>query len=126
MAKALWESSVEQTGKRRKAIDWKRRMSDHVAYALLVYTGLQIFVTMGALKSEHGSILPYFGLVVLVVAIIPGCRLFEKRWERLVNADRDSADLRHLFIRDAVVLWLCAIGLPLVATGLVLLLVRLL
>ena len=37
-------------------------MSDHVAYALLVYTGLQIFVTMGALKTEHGSILPYFAL----------------------------------------------------------------
>ena len=124
MAKALWESSIEEAGKSRKAIDWKRRMSDHVAYALLVYTGLQIFVTMNALKGEHGSILPYFGLVLLVVAIIPGCRMFEQRWERLGHADASHADLRQLFIRDAVVLWLAAISLPLIVTGIILIALR--
>jgi hypothetical protein len=124
MAKALWESSIEEAGKNRKAIDWKRRMSDHVAYALLVYTGLQIFVTMNALKGEHGSILPYFGLVLLVVAIIPGCRMFEQRWERLGHADASHADLRQLFIRDAVVLWLAAISLPLIVTGIILIALR--
>jgi len=119
MAKALWESSVDETGKSRKAIDWKRRMSDHVAYALLVYTGFQIFVTMGALKSEHGSILPYFGLVLLVVAIIPGCRLFEKRWERLAATDAPEGDLASLFRRDVVILWIAAIGLPFLVTGVI-------
>jgi hypothetical protein len=125
MAKALWESSVEDTGKSRKAIDWKRRMSDHVAYALLVYTGLQIFVTMGALRSEHGSILPYFGLVLLVVAIIPGCRMFERRWERLADADAPREHLRSLFMRDIAVLWMAAIGLPFVVTGIIKLLLQL-
>lgn len=124
MAKALWESSVEETGKNRKAIDWKRRMSDHVAYALLVYTGLQIFVTMGALKSEHGSILPYFGLVLLVVAIIPGCRMFEQRWERLAEADSPPQELGPLFIRDIATLWIAAIGLPFVVTGIIKLLLQ--
>jgi hypothetical protein len=119
MAKALWESSVEATGKNRKAVDWKRRMSDHVAYALLVYTGLQIFVTMGALRSEHGSILPYFGLVLLVAAIIPGCRLFEKRWERLSASDAPREELSPLFMRDIAMLWVAAIGLPFVVTGLI-------
>ena len=119
MAKALWESSVEETGKRRKAIDWKRRMSDHVAYALLVYTGLQIFVTMGALKGEHGSILPYFGLVLLVAAIIPACRLFEKRWERLAETDTPTEELAPLFTRDIATLWIAAIGLPFVVTGII-------
>nr|WP_166180245.1 hypothetical protein [Altererythrobacter segetis] len=125
MAKALWESAIEESGKSRKAIDWKRRMSDHVAYALLVYTGLQIFVTMGALKSEHGSILPYFGLVLLVAAIIPGCRLFEKRWERLADTDTPREDLAPLFTRDVAVLWIAAIGLPFVVTGLIKLLLAL-
>ena len=39
------------------AIDWRRKMSDHIAYALLTYTALQIFVTIGALKktSTHLS-----------------------------------------------------------------------
>jgi hypothetical protein len=126
MAKALWESSIEESGKSRKAIDWKRRMSDHVAYALLVYTGLQIFVTMGALKSEHGSILPYFGLVLLVAAIIPACRLFEKRWERLAETDAPREELSPLFARDVAVLWIAAIGLPFLVTGLIKVLLALL
>jgi uncharacterized iron-regulated membrane protein len=125
MAKALWESSVEETGKRRKAIDWKRRMSDHVAYSLLVYTGLQIFVTMGALKSEHGSILPYFGLVLLVVAIIPGCRMFEQRWERFAASDATREELAPRFNRDVAVLWIAAVGLPFLVTGVIKLLLQL-
>jgi hypothetical protein len=125
MAKALWESSVEETGKRGKATDWKRRMSDHVAFALLVYTGLQIYSTMGAIAGEHGSILPYFGLVLLVVAIIPGCRLFEQRWERLGASDRSQEELKRLFVRDTVKLWVVAIGLPFVVTGLIKLMLQL-
>ena len=125
MAKALWESSVEEPVKSGKAVDWKRRMSDHVAYALLVYTGLQIFVTMGALRSEHGSILPYFGLVLLVLAIIPGCRMFERRWERLAEVDAPREELSRLFVRDVVVLWIAAIGLPFLVTGLIKLLLQL-
>ena len=126
MAKALWEASIEEPGKIRKAIDWKRRMSDHVAFALLVYTGLQIFVTMGAIKSEHGSILPYFGLVLLVVAIIPGCRLFERRWERLAASDAPREELSPLFTRDVVALWIAAIGLPFLVTGIIKVMLQLL
>jgi hypothetical protein len=119
MAKALWESSAEPSGKVRKAIDWKRRMSDHVAYALLVYTGLQIYSTMGALRGERGSILPYFGLVLLVVAIIPGCRMFEQRWERLGDVDAAPEELKRLFVRDVAKLWIAAIGLPFLVTGVI-------
>ena len=98
-------------------LDWRRRMSDHVAYALLTYTGLQIFVTMTALKGGHGSILPYFALIVLVAAIIPGCRLFEKRWEGLSDSEAANPELADRFRRDQIILWLSAIGLPLALTG---------
>ncbi len=125
MAKALWESSTEEAAKGGKPIDWKRRMSDHVAYALLVYTGLQIFVTMGALKTEHGSILPYFALVLLVVAIIPGLRLVERRWERLSESGAQPQELASLFKRDLAALWIAAIGLPLVVTGILKLILQL-
>ena len=96
----------------RAKLDWRKRMSDNVAYALLVYTGLQIFVTMAALKHGHSSILPYFALVVLVGAIIPGCRLFEKRWDRLSDGEAANPELADRFRRDRLALWLCAIGLP--------------
>jgi hypothetical protein len=52
-----------------RRIDWRKRMSDNIAYALLVYTALQIFVTMSALKSEGGSLLPYLALIILVAAL---------------------------------------------------------
>lgn len=116
MDKALLRT-VASRKRAASKLDWRRRMSDNVAYALLTYTGLQIFVTMSALKGGHGSILPYFALIVLVAAIIPGCRLFEKRWEPLSDSEAANPELADRFRRDQIVLWLCAIGLPLALTG---------
>ena len=116
MDKALREHSGAQKRGAAK-LDWRRKMSDHVAYGLLVYTGLQIFVTMSALKVGLGSILPYFALIVLVVAIIPGCRMFEKRWEALSDSEAANPELADRFKRDRLLVWLFAISLPIALTG---------
>jgi hypothetical protein len=71
-----------------------KRVSDAVAYGLLVYTALQIFMTMHAVESEEDTMLPTFALVVLVAAIIPLYRRFEKRWETRAPADRDTRPFR--------------------------------
>ena len=117
MNKALREQAAAQRRATRK-LDWRRKMSDHVAYGLLVYTGLQIFVTMSALKVGQGSILPYFALIVLVVGIIPGCRMFEKRWEGLSDSEAANPELADRFKRDRLLVWLFAFGLPFALTGL--------
>lgn len=101
-----------------RALDWRRRMSDNIAYALLVYTGLQIFVTMHALKASGGSLLPYLALVILVGAIIPACRRFERRWNRLTPEQASDPALARYYRRDKVALWLLAIGLPFALTAL--------
>ena len=100
-----------------RPLDWRRKMSDHIAFALLVYTALQIFVTVGALKTEGTSLLPYFALVILVGAIIPACRRFERRWNRL--SDKQAADpaLGGYYRRDRTFLWSLAIGLPFALTA---------
>ena len=116
MDKALRDAVATQKRAGRK-LDWRRRMSDNVAYALLVYTGLQIWVTMGQLNNGSGSILPYFALIMLVAAIIPGCRMFEKRWDRLSDSEAANPELRDRFRRDVIVLWLAAVGLPFALTG---------
>ncbi len=87
-------------------------MSDNVAYALLVYTALQIGVTMSMVGHGQGSILPYFALVLLVGAIIPACRLFEQRWSDLTDEQAGDLSLAHDFARDRLALWLSAVGLP--------------
>jgi hypothetical protein len=99
-------------------LDWRRKMSDHIAYALLVYTALQIFVTIGALKAAGGSLLPYLALVILVVAIIPACRRFESRWNRLTDEQANDPSLVPYYRRDRLLLWGLAIGLPFLLTGL--------
>jgi hypothetical protein len=117
MDKALREQATAQKHGAGK-LDWRRKMSDHVAYGLLVYTGLQIFVTMSALNVGQGSVLPYLALIVLVVGIIPGCRMFEKRWESLSDAEAANPELADRFKRDRLLVWLFALGLPFALTGL--------
>lgn len=112
MAKA-----IDREVQPERKLDWRKRMSDNIAFALLVYTGLQIFVTVHALKSGSASLLPYLALVVLVAAIIPACRAFEGRW--LDISDEAAADpaYKPAYRRDQVLLWALAIGLPFVLTG---------
>lgn len=109
-------ASLSQSAKGME-LDWRRRMSDNIAYALLVYTGLQIFVTIGALKTDGASLLPYLALVILVVAIVPACRSFEARWKRLSDDQARDPLLASAYRRDRLWLWLLAIGLPFALTG---------
>ena len=98
--------------------DWRKSMSDNVAYALLVYTALQIFVSVAAMKEGTSSILPYLALVILVAAIIPACRAFENRWKFISDEEAHDPALSGQFRRDQLFLWVVAIGLPFLITGL--------
>src|SRR3546814_19617769 len=59
-----------------------------------------IFVTVGALKSSGGSLLPYLALIILVIAIIPACRRFEARWNRLNDEQAHDPELAPFYRRD--------------------------
>ena len=109
-------SHQHHTTKVRKR-DWRKAMSDHVAYALLVYTGLQIFLTVKAMSDGSSTILPYVALVVLVAAIIPACRWFEKRWAHLTDEEAADPAFRGDFRRDIASLWALAIVIPMVLTA---------
>ncbi|MBV7265828.1 hypothetical protein [Erythrobacter ani] len=97
--------------------DWRKAISDHVAYALLVYTGLHIFVTVKAISEGFPSLLPYFALVVLIAAIIPACRWFERRWTDLSDDQATDPAYADAFRRDIIALWFLAIGLPIALTA---------
>ena len=97
--------------------DWRKGMSDNIAYALLVYTALQIVLTMGVLRAQGASVLPYVALVLLVGAIIPSCRRFERRWSRLDDVAALDPALAPRYRRDQLGLWALAIGLPFLIAG---------
>jgi hypothetical protein len=91
----------------RETASHAKRMSTHIAYALVVYTLLLIFEVSPQLESKGMSILPYFLLVALVgIAILP-CRNLEHRWKQL-EADGLSAN----FGLEVGLLWLGAVGVP--------------
>lgn len=121
MSKATWANNqpkAEPVGAAGKRLDWRAKISDHIAYGLLTYTGLQIFVTMTVLKTSTGSILPYFSLIVLVAAIIPGCRMLEGRWERMSDDQAADPCYASLYRRDRFFVWAAALLLPVMLTGL--------
>lgn len=96
--------------------DWRKAMSDHVAYSLLVYTALQIFVTVKALSEGTSGLLPYLALIVLVAGIIPALRWFERRWVSLDDSAAADEAYAAAFRRDITGLWLLAVGLPFALT----------
>ena len=106
----LSNSHTSRTGSHTR--DWRKSMSDHVAWALLVYTALQIFLTVKALSAGFSSVFPYFVLVILVAAIIPACRWFERRWKDIDDAHAADPALSGDYRRDQALLWTMAIGLP--------------
>ena len=121
MGKAVRDHRIDgEFGAPPRKRDWRKAMSDNVAYALLVYTALQIFMTITAMKKiAEGSSLPYLSLIILVAAIIPACRRFERRWDSIGDERAADPALRGYFRRDQAFLWLLAIGLPFVLTGIV-------
>lgn len=115
MNKALDDSvSHEKTYGR----DWRKSMSDNVAYALVAYTALHIFATVSAMKETGMQSMALFALVVLVAAIIPACRKFESRWKHLSDAEAADPSYASSFRRDQIVLWILALGLPFALTAL--------
>ena len=108
MAKASQATSA----KAAKPIDWRRSISDHVAYALLVYTTLQLFFTVHALNEGASGLTPYLALIVLVAGIIPVWRWFEARWSDLDDAEAANPAHAITFRRDVMAIWALAIGLP--------------
>ena len=97
---------------RRAHKSYAKRISDHVAIGLVVYTLLLIFVTSPAMESEGTSILPYFMLVVFVAMVIPACRKIERRWEALSATDIGDDSLQGRFTTERVRLWVAAFAIP--------------
>ena len=91
---------------------YSKRMSDHVALALVVYTLMLIFVVTPTIESSGTSIFPYFVLVLFVAAVIPLCRNLERHWQTLsVTADADGG-LEMQYTADRLRLWSAAIAIP--------------
>lgn len=116
MVKPFDHSSASLPPEERPSVDWGKAMSDNVALALIVYTGLHIFLTVGAIKETGLRSLAMVALVILVAGIIPACRAFEKRWRDLPADQLHDCALAPAYRRDQLLLWALALGLPFLLT----------
>lgn len=113
MSKALDQAGdnalAPETGRPR---DWRKGMSDTVAYSLLAYTGLHIFVTVGAIQQTGAKSLSLLALVILVFGVIPLWRKFEQRWASLTDEQAHDPAYAAAYRRDQMMVWVLAVGLP--------------
>ena len=91
---------------------YAKRMSDHVAIALVVYTLVLIFLVTPTIESSGMSIFPYFVLVLFVAAVIPFCRNLERRWQKLCATALPDDGLETQYVADRMKLWVAAIAMP--------------
>lgn len=117
MNDTLSSNETTSTAKREYPLDWRKKMSDHVAWALIVYTGLHIFATMSAMKATGMKAFALLALIILVVGIIPSCRKFEKSWREISDEQASDVAYEGAFKRDLTMLWGLALGLPFVLTA---------
>lgn len=117
MGKALEDNQAAAVHAKGHMRDFRKSMSDHVATALLVYTGLQIFATVHAMREGMNNIAPYVILVILVAGIIPFCHKYEHRWTILSDEQGTDPALAPAFRRDVIVLWALALLVPIALTA---------
>ncbi len=113
MAKAEHSKSYHGHSSHEKK-GYDKRISDHIAIALVVYTLLLIFVVAPSIEGKGAAIWPYFILVVLVAAVIAPFRRIDMRWQKLAQSELGRGGLETRFAIDRIKLWVIAIAVPFV------------
>ncbi|AEG50096.1 hypothetical protein Sphch_2438 [Sphingobium chlorophenolicum L-1] len=84
---------------------YARRMSTHLAAALVTFCLLQIFIV----ARMGGSLLLHLGIIIAIGGFAVAARGLEQRWEMLDPSGLSSQGLALRFRRDLVQLWSASI-----------------
>lgn len=104
----------ERAAHGKHAKTYTKRISDNIAYALIVYTMMLIFLVAGAIKTSSMSIFPYLLLMLFVAVVIPMARKLEKKWEVLDESELSDNSLRNRYNMDRTKLWISTLSIPLI------------
>lgn len=89
-----------------------RRMTAHVACAILVFALVQLWAVGWAMDAGGPAFLPYVALAVLLVVALPLARMVERRWSARGRDAVPSLELGRQFRRDTRRLWMTTLALP--------------
>lgn len=96
---------------------YAKRISDNIAYALIVYTMMLIFLVADAIKTSGTSVMPYIMLMLFVAVVIPLARKLEKKWEMLDQSELSDSSLNRRYNIDRAKLWIGTLVFPLFLMG---------
>lgn len=86
-----------------------KRMSSHLAAALVVFALLQIFVV----AATGGSLLLHLGIIVALAGFTVLARTLEHRWSILAESGLPRSQLAARFRADLIRLWSVGLLVPL-------------
>lgn len=101
-------ASIYTAGVTRRGTNYRRRISNHIAFGLVTFAMLQIFVV----ASHGGLLLANLGVILVIAASIPGARSLERRWELLASGGLPSAGLATRYRRDVLTIWMVDLLVP--------------
>lgn len=84
---------------------YAKRVSSHLAAALVIFALLQIFI----IAKLGGSLVLHLGIVVAIGGFAMAARALEQRWATLERAALPTARLAPIFRRDLLFLWGCSL-----------------
>ncbi|EZP68548.1 hypothetical protein BV96_04192 [Sphingomonas paucimobilis] len=85
---------------------YAKRMSTHLAAALVIFCLMQIFIV----AKMGGSLVLHLGIIVAIGAFAIFARGLERRWEVLDFSALSRSSLNIRFRRDVAQLWLVSIA----------------
>ncbi|MET0372052.1 MAG: hypothetical protein ABW039_11840 [Sphingobium sp.] len=84
---------------------WCKKISTHLAAALVIFCLLQIFIV----AKMGGSLLFHLGIIIAIGGYGIAARGLERRWEMLEQSSLSDQGLALRFRMDLVQLWAAAI-----------------
>lgn len=92
-----WNNQALGTGR----VDYAKRISTHLAAALVAFCLLQIFIV----ARMGGSLVLHLGIIVAIGGYAIAARGLERRWQMLDTGGLSSGSKNLRFRRDVMQLW---------------------
>ena len=99
-------ATLFEEGSARASGGYAKRMSSHLAVALVTFCLLQI----GIVAKAGGALVLHLGIIISIGCFAIAASGLERRWEMLDQSGLSGRGLDLRFRRDVVQLWLVSIG----------------
>ncbi|MCP1470002.1 hypothetical protein J3E64_001689 [Sphingobium sp. OAS761] len=98
-------ATLSNNSARAQQTGFCKRISTHLASALVVFCLLQIFIV----ARMGGSLVLHLGIIVAIAGYALAARGLERRWEMLEQGGLSQSGLTLRFRRDVLQLWSASI-----------------